>query len=122
MDLEWRDQLLFFKGKIWVPEGGSLYTQILQYFHDSLIGGHSGIYCTWARVTTTFYWPGVKSDVKKYVSQCEIFQRVKNDSRRPSALLQPLPIPERIWEDITMDFIEGLPRSNGYNGILEVVD
>lgn len=49
-------------------------------------------------------------------------QRVKTDLRKPSGLLQPLPIPNRIWEDLMMDFIEGLPMSNKFNGIVVVVD
>lgn len=64
----------------------------------------------------------MKSDVREYVNQCDTCQRIKSDSRKPSGMLQPLPIPEHIWEDVTMDFIEGLPTSNGYNGILVVVD
>ena len=94
----------------------------MAHFQNSNIGGHSGIYRTWVRIANIFYWAGLKRDVRDYVGACDTCQRIKSDSRKPSGLLQPLPIPERIWEDVTMDFIEGLPMSNGFNGILVVVD
>lgn len=64
----------------------------------------------------------MKLDVENFVNQCSTCQQAKHERSHPAGLLQPLPIPVGPWEDITMDFIEGLPRSNGYNSILVVVD
>ena len=57
-----------------------------------------------------------------FVRACDICQRNKNDTRAPAGLLAPLPIPEQVWTDISMEFIMGLPRSNGKEVIMVVVD
>ena len=57
-----------------------------------------------------FWWPGMKRAVAEYVAVCDTCQRVKAEHQRPAGLLQPLKVPEWKWEDITMDFIVGLPR------------
>ncbi|GER45812.1 polyprotein [Striga asiatica] len=116
------DGLLLCRGRVYVPSTGPLKETIIKHVHDSMFGGHSGVYRTWMRQANTFYWPGQQGEVQEYVARCDECQRVKADSRRPGGLLQPLPVPERIWEDITMDFIEGLPMSNGFIGLMVVVD
>ncbi|KAA0057186.1 Transposon Ty3-G Gag-Pol polyprotein [Cucumis melo var. makuwa] len=68
------------------------------------------------------FWKGMKADIKKYVEQCEICQRNKSEATKPAGVLQPLPIPDRILEDWTLDFIEGLPKAGGMNVIMVVVD
>ena len=60
--------------------------------------------------------------VQQFIQAFDTSQRNKHDTSAPAGLLQPLPISNQVWEDITMDFIEGLPRSKGYNAILVVVD
>jgi hypothetical protein len=72
----------------------------------------------------TRYWCyGMKRDIAEYVSLCDICQRVKEEHQRPTGLLQPLKIPEWKWEEIGMDFIVGLPRTQArYDSIWVIVD
>lgn len=68
------------------------------------------------------HWEGMKTDIKNYVEQCDIFQRNKTESTLPAGLLQPIPPPELILKDWSMDFVEGLPMSRNVNVITVVVD
>ncbi|GJV35069.1 putative mitochondrial protein [Tanacetum coccineum] len=65
---------------------------------------------------------GYEKDIKKFVHECINCQRNKPDLAAYPGLLQPLPIPNRIWESISMDFIKALPKSQGYTVIFVVVD
>lgn len=64
----------------------------------------------------------MKKEVAAYVRQCEVCQQQKCSQQFPVGLLQPLQIPLRIWKDVSIDFIDGLPKSEGVDTILVVVD
>ena len=68
-----------------------------------------------------FWWNGMKREVAQHVAKCLVCQQVKAEHRRPGGLLQPLPIPEWKWENITMDFVTALPRSSKGNNVVWVV-
>nr|CAN75226.1 hypothetical protein VITISV_035857 [Vitis vinifera] len=118
----WRNGLVCYKNRVVIPLNSPIIKQLLREFHDSPIGGHSGVLRTYKRLAQQFYWPSMFQIVQDYVSSCDVCQRVKSETLAPAGLLQPLPIPCLVWDDITMDFIEGLPTSNGKNTILVVVD
>jgi len=69
-----------------------------------------------------FGWKGLRSDVKEFVKQCQVCQQAKPELIHSPGVLHPLPVPARVWIEITMDCIEGLPKSESYNAILMVVD
>ena len=107
---------------IWVGQNSAMQTKLIAAFHSSALGGHSGVNATYHRLKKLFIWPGMKRDVDSFVKQCQICQQSKHSRTHPSGLLQPLPIPAGVWQDLSMDFIEGLPKSEGYSVILVVVD
>ncbi|KAL9437883.1 hypothetical protein AB3S75_023702 [Citrus x aurantiifolia] len=115
-----RNGLLFFKERVVVPR--TLRESLLYEAHDTKIGGHSGVLRTYKRLSQQFYWPAMFQAVREYVSKCKVCQQVKFDTLKPAGLLQPLPIPCQVWDDISLDFVEGLPSSQGKDTILVVVD
>jgi hypothetical protein len=65
----------------------------------------------------------MKREIAKYVSECDTCQRVKASHLKVSGTLQPLPIPSWKWEDISMDFIVGLPQtSQKHDSIWVIID
>ena len=114
---------LWYKNRICVPEGNDLRKLILSEAHDTAYSIHPGSTKMYYDLKERFWWPGMKRSVTEYVAICDTCQRVKAEHQRPAGLLQPLKIPEWKWEEITMDFIVGLPRTQqGYNSIWVVVD
>jgi len=110
--------LILYKNKIYISPTSFLIPLILQKMHDNPIGGHSGYLKTLYRVKYDFYWQGMKYAIKDHIRCCEVCQRTKSDTSKPASLLQPFPIPDKPWLDISIDFIEGLPKSHGQDVIL----
>ena len=106
------NDLLFYKGRLYLGSSNqALKTLVLQQVHDSPLGGHFGYLKSFHRLRKDFYWSGMGTDLKKLVREYDVCQRLKNETCFPVGLLQPLVIPTRPWLDISMDFVEGLPKS-----------
>lgn len=114
--------ILKYKGRIVLPNDPSLISGLLKEYHDSPVGGHSGDFKTYQRLASEWFWVGMRKQVAHYVMACEVCQQQKQSTLRPAGLLQPLPIPTQVWEDISLDFVEGLPKSEGVDTVVVVVD
>ncbi|XP_011075658.1 uncharacterized protein LOC105160092 [Sesamum indicum] len=121
-DYIYENGVLKKEGSICVGSHGGIREKVLKTMHDSALGGHSGMQGTYQRLKPLFYWPTMKVDVQEWVRRCEICQRAKHENNPYPGLLQPLPVPEQAWSCVSMDFIEGLPNSDGKDSILVVVD
>ena len=104
------------------PDRGNLCTRVLQSKHNHITAGHFGYSKTLELLRREYAWPSMRTYCKNFVSQCVLCARNKPSRHRPYGLLQPLPIPERPWHSISMDFIEQLPPSSGYTAILVVIN
>jgi transposase InsO family protein len=116
------DGLIKYKGRIWLGHNVDLHTKVMASLHNSAIGGHSGFPVTYRRIKQLFAWPAMKTAIRQFVAACDICARAKPDRSRYPGLLQPLAVPAHAWQVLSLDFIEGLPKSGKYNCILVVVD
>ncbi|KAL0409742.1 UNVERIFIED_CONTAM: Transposon Tf2-11 polyprotein [Sesamum radiatum] len=105
------DGLLMNKGnRLYVPKSGDLRKSLISECHDTLWAGHQGEERTYALVQRAYYWPQMRDDVETYVRTCLIYQQDKADHQKKTGLLQPLPIPTRPRESVSMDYIFRLPK------------
>ncbi|KAE8729756.1 cytochrome P450 78A7-like [Hibiscus syriacus] len=117
------DGLLYTKGRrIYVPKWDNLRQDLIKECHDTKWAGHPGQKRTMALLETTYFWPHMKDSVELYVKTCLAYQQDKVENRQPAGLLEPLPVPQRPWDSITLDSISVLPKSEGYGSIMVVVD
>ena len=63
----------------------------------------------------------MKKEIAEFVSKCLVCQQVKPEKQLPKGLMQPLPIPEWKWENISMDFVTGLPKTPKGNNVIWVI-
>ena len=111
-----------YRSRSWVPSGQDLRTRLIQEIHDSVITGHPGREGTYAAVARQFFWPKMSTDVRQFVRNCDGCAANKSWRDRRHGFLKPLPIPERIWKEVSIDFVDKLEPSGGCQSIVVITD
>ncbi|KAI3749597.1 hypothetical protein L2E82_20211 [Cichorium intybus] len=111
------------RNRVWVPKAGGMRKLILEESHKSKYSIHPGSTKTYRDIKEQYWWPGMKKRIVKYISKCATCAQVKAEHQAPYGNTQPLQIPAGKWEDITIGFIVGLPRTRrGHNCIWVIID
>ncbi|KAK3548353.1 hypothetical protein QTP70_010714 [Hemibagrus guttatus] len=97
-------------------------TSLIHATHVSLGTGHPGIKGTLSLLQQRFWWPRMAVDVKRYVQGCRECAMSKSPRHLPAGKLLPLPVPNRPWSHLGIDFIVDLPASEGCTCVLVIVD
>jgi len=110
-------------GRAVVPSNAELRRDILDEAHQTRYTVHPGNNKMYQDLKKRFWWRGMKKDIAEYVAQCHSCQLVKVEHQRPAGLLKPLAVPMWKWDQISMDFVVGLPKvPSGQDAIWVIVD
>lgn len=113
---------LLYRDRRWVPNSEELRTRIIETIHNSLLTGHPGREITYKMVARDFFWPGMADHIRRFIRNCDVCGRTKPWREGTQGLLKPLPIPDRLWKEISINFVEGLLESEGMTCLIVVTD
>ena len=105
-----------------LPSFDAIRLELLREHHDSLLAGHYSIAKTYELLSCKYYFPGMLSFIKSYVSTCDLCSRRKAPHHAKHGELSPLPVPSGPWKSVSCDLITDLPPSNGFDSVLVFVD
>ena len=121
--LEKEARSLYFHNRLYVPDDKELKKKLLSEAHNTVFTMHPGGNKMYQDLEQFYWWKGMKRDVVEYVSKCLTCQQVKAEHQVPTGLLNPLPIPQWKWDNISMDFVSGFPLTQQkHDSVWVIVD
>ena len=109
---------------MWMPKekDKQLRMQVIKEIHNQPAVDHSGVEQTLNMICQYYYWPAMHAEVEQYLRNCHVCKQAKASQDAYNGFFQPLSVLEKPWVDLTMDFVVGLLKNQGYDAILMVVD
>jgi len=116
------DRLLLLNNRIYILNQNDLCLQVLRKKHYHLLSRHLSCNKTLELIWWEYAWLKMRTFVIDYCKSCVTCGRAKLCRHKPYDLLKQLPVPDFPWHSISMDLIEHLPSSSGYDAILVIIN
>ena len=116
-----KNGLWYKDGAIVIPNCPEIKRQIITELHDSQYAGHGGEVRTVQLLKRYFWWPTLDRDARQFVKGCSLCQRNKAGNRRYAGKLEQHSMPAQKWEQVSLDFLSGLPKTRSGNSMIMVV-
>ena len=112
------------EGRLVVPAGLVLRRELMAQFHNTLTAGHPGRDNTLALISQHYWWPGMNAWVVNYIARCMHCQQNKMRTTKKKTLLYHIPGDPSmcLFNVVALDLITQLPRANGHDAILMIID
>ncbi|RAL60082.1 hypothetical protein DID88_000708 [Monilinia fructigena] len=120
--LTMESDLLLYDSKLLVPDVDNLRTYLIREAHDTLSTAHPGISKTYTLLSKQYYWRGMHNTIAQYIRNCHACKRSSAPRDRTPGLLHPLPVPQRAWAEITMDYCSFNKDKHGYDNVFVIID
>jgi transposase InsO family protein len=121
-EFQLRDGLLLYHDRLVVPDVDNIRTHLIREAHDQISTAHPGRDKTHRLLQARYYWRGMRRHIMQYVRNCHACRRSSSPRDKTPGLLKPLPIPERPWQDISMDFCSFNADKHGYDNVCVFID
>jgi transposase InsO family protein len=116
------DELLLCAGRLVVPKVDNLPTALIKEAHDQVSSAHPGRDKIYHLLRPRYFWTGMRADIDRYIHNCHLCRKTCVPWDKTPGFLHPLPIPERPWRHITVDFKSQPKDKHGFDNICVVVD
>jgi transposase InsO family protein len=121
-ELTLEDGLLLYAGRLVIPRINNIITDLVKEAHCQVSTAHPGRDKTYQLLRPRYYWVGMKADIDRYIRNCHDCRRAHVPRDKIPGYLHPLPVPDRPWKHVTMDFKSAPRDKHGFDNILVVVD
>lgn len=116
------DGILFFKDRLVVPMVDNVRTELIRQVHDQLSNAHAGRNKTYQELISRYFWNGMRKDVERYCRNCHLCRTNHAARDKTPGLLHPLPVPDRPWQHICVDYMD-MPRDKkGFDKVVVFID